>query len=31
MNNSFMIVDDAQNTTPAQMKMVLTRLGFRSL
>nr|WP_318699502.1 MULTISPECIES: PhoH family protein [unclassified Roseofilum] len=26
-----MIVDEAQNTTPAQMKMVLTRLGFRSL
>jgi phosphate starvation-inducible PhoH-like protein len=23
-------LDEAQNTTPAQMKMVLTRLGFRS-
>lgn len=30
LNNSFVIVDEAQNTTPAQMKMVLTRLGFRS-
>jgi phosphate starvation-inducible PhoH-like protein len=30
LNNSFMILDEAQNTTPAQMKMVLTRLGFRS-
>ncbi|MBP0027639.1 PhoH family protein [Roseofilum sp. Guam] len=30
LNNSFIIVDEAQNTTPAQMKMVLTRLGFRS-
>jgi phosphate starvation-inducible PhoH-like protein len=28
--NAFVIVDEAQNTTPAQMKMVLTRLGFRS-
>ncbi|MFM6197520.1 MAG: PhoH family protein, partial [Planktothrix sp.] len=26
----FIILDEAQNTTPAQMKMVLTRLGFRS-
>ena len=25
-----MILDEAQNTTPAQMKMVLTRLGFNS-
>ncbi|MGB3512110.1 MAG: PhoH family protein [Microcoleaceae cyanobacterium] len=30
LNNSFVIIDEAQNTTPAQMKMVLTRLGFRS-
>jgi phosphate starvation-inducible PhoH-like protein len=30
LNNSFIIVDEAQNTTPAQMKMVLTRLGFGS-
>ncbi|NHC34335.1 PhoH family protein [Scytonema millei] len=30
LNNAFVIVDEAQNTTPAQMKMVLTRLGFRS-
>lgn len=28
--NAFVIVDEAQNTTPAQMKMVLTRLGSRS-
>jgi phosphate starvation-inducible PhoH-like protein len=30
LNNAFVIVDEAQNTTPAQMKMLLTRLGFRS-
>jgi phosphate starvation-inducible PhoH-like protein len=30
LNNSFVILDEAQNTTPGQMKMVLTRLGFRS-
>ncbi len=30
LNHAFVIVDEAQNTTPAQMKMVLTRLGFRS-
>lgn len=30
LNNAFVIVDEAQNTTPSQMKMVLTRLGFRS-
>jgi phosphate starvation-inducible PhoH-like protein len=30
LNHSFVILDEAQNTTPAQMKMVLTRLGFRS-
>ncbi len=30
LNNAFVIVDEAQNTTPAQMKMLLTRIGFRS-
>ncbi|MCT7954910.1 PhoH family protein [Laspinema palackyanum] len=30
LNRSFVILDEAQNTTPAQMKMVLTRLGFKS-
>lgn len=30
LSNAFVIVDEAQNTTPAQMKMLLTRLGFRS-
>ncbi|NEP54256.1 MAG: PhoH family protein, partial [Moorea sp. SIO3C2] len=30
LNNAFVIIDEAQNTTPAQMKMVLTRLGSRS-
>lgn len=30
LNNAFVIMDEAQNTTPSQMKMVLTRLGFRS-
>jgi phosphate starvation-inducible PhoH-like protein len=30
LNNAFIIVDEAQNTTPSQMKMVLTRLGFHS-
>lgn len=30
LSNAFVIVDEAQNTTPAQMKMVLTRLGYRS-
>ena len=30
LNNAFVILDEAQNTTPAQMKMILTRLGFRS-
>lgn len=30
LNKAFVIVDEAQNTTPAQMKMVLTRLGFSS-
>ncbi len=30
LSKAFVIVDEAQNTTMAQMKMVLTRLGFRS-
>lgn len=30
LNKAFVILDEAQNTTPAQMKMVLTRLGFNS-
>ncbi len=30
LNDSFIIVDEAQNTTPEQMKMVMTRLGFGS-
>jgi phosphate starvation-inducible PhoH-like protein len=30
LNNAFVILDEAQNTTPAQMKMFLTRLGFHS-
>lgn len=30
LSNSFVILDEAQNTTPGQMKMFLTRLGFRS-
>ena len=30
LNNSFVILDEAQNTTPDQMKMFLTRLGFGS-
>jgi phosphate starvation-inducible PhoH-like protein len=28
LNNSFVILDEAQNTTPEQMKMFLTRIGF---
>jgi phosphate starvation-inducible PhoH-like protein len=28
LNDSFVILDEAQNTTPEQMKMFLTRLGF---
>ena len=28
LNNAFIILDEAQNTTPEQMKMFLTRLGF---
>ena len=30
LDNAFIILDEAQNTTPAQMKMFLTRLGFHS-
>ena len=30
LNNSFIILDEAQNTTPEQMKMFLTRVGFGS-
>ena len=30
LNDAFVILDEAQNTTPAQMKMFLTRLGFGS-
>lgn len=30
LNNAFVILDEAQNTTPEQMKMFLTRLGFNS-
>jgi phosphate starvation-inducible PhoH-like protein len=30
LNNSFIVLDEAQNTTPEQMKMFLTRLGFGS-
>lgn len=30
LNDSFVILDEAQNTSPEQMKMFLTRLGFRS-
>ncbi|MEK6646529.1 MAG: PhoH family protein [Candidatus Firestonebacteria bacterium] len=30
LNNAFVILDEAQNTTPEQMKMFLTRLGFDS-
>ncbi len=28
INNAFIILDEAQNTTPEQMKMFLTRIGF---
>ena len=28
LNNAFIILDEAQNTTPEQMKMFLTRIGF---
>ena len=30
LNDSFVILDEAQNTSPEQMKMFLTRLGFNS-
>ena len=30
LDNAFIILDEAQNTTPAQMKMFLTRIGFGS-
>lgn len=30
LDNAFIILDEAQNTTPAQMKMFLTRIGFDS-
>ncbi|MGO3770629.1 MAG: PhoH family protein, partial [Vreelandella alkaliphila] len=30
LNNSYIILDESQNTTPEQMKMFLTRIGFGS-
>jgi phosphate starvation-inducible PhoH-like protein len=30
LNNAFIVLDEAQNTSPEQMKMFLTRLGFGS-
>jgi phosphate starvation-inducible PhoH-like protein len=30
LDNAFIILDESQNTTPAQMKMFLTRIGFGS-
>ena len=30
LNNAFIVLDEAQNTTPQQMKMFLTRLGLGS-
>jgi phosphate starvation-inducible PhoH-like protein len=30
LNDSFIILDEAQNTTPEQMKMLLTRMGFNA-
>ena len=30
LNDSFIILDEAQNSTPEQMKMILTRMGFNS-
>jgi phosphate starvation-inducible PhoH-like protein len=30
LNNAFIILDESQNTTPEQMKMFLTRIGFGS-
>ena len=31
LDNAFIVLDEAQNTTPAQMKMFLTRIGFGSI
>jgi phosphate starvation-inducible PhoH-like protein len=30
LSNAFVILDEGQNTTPVQMKMLLTRIGFNS-
>jgi phosphate starvation-inducible PhoH-like protein len=30
LDNAFVILDEAQNTLPSQMKMFLTRMGFKS-
>ena len=30
LDNAYIVLDEAQNTTPAQMKMFLTRIGFGS-
>jgi len=30
LDNAFIVLDEAQNTTPSQMKMFLTRIGFNS-
>ena len=30
LDNAFVILDEAQNTTPAQMKMFLTRMGMNA-
>ena len=30
LDNAYIVLDEAQNTTPAQMKMFLTRMGFGS-
>lgn len=30
LSDAFVVLDEAQNTTPEQMKMFLTRLGFNS-
>jgi phosphate starvation-inducible PhoH-like protein len=30
LNDAFIVLDEAQNTTPGQMKMALTRMGFGS-
>ena len=31
LNDAYIILDEAQNTTPEQMKMFLTRIGFNSV